>query len=524
MKKVLFLLLIGFFSLHAQWVSVTSGLTGDIWGVDWADANTVWIVDATGAVARSIDGGITFSSAGSVGAEAYSIAALSATTALVATGPNSGNGAIFRTTNGGTNWTNVYTVTGAWFNAIDNLSSTLLWAQSDPTDGSFHIVKSTDAGATWALAANRPVAPATNVFGANTSFYSLGTTAWFGTGGASGATLANRVYKSTTAPDGPWTFATVGAQFSGSVAFSSANGFGLVGFWQATNTLSRSADGGANYSTITPSIGLTRGLAFLPGTTWAWAATSTGLWRTTNNGDTWSQETLPVGIVSTVMPSAFNIGPNNYKFIVGGNGGALLRNTLLTPVELTSFTASLQGTTVQLDWVTATEVNNQGFEIQRKLVTNGVEGTFAPVGFKAGKGTTSDRIEYTFTDNIQGLTSEKIIYRLKQVDFGGQHEFSDEIEVSNAFVTTDYQLQQNYPNPFNPSTMVTFSLPEDNFVSVKVFNSLGQEVAELFNGMKNAGTHSVSFDGSDLGSGIYYAVLRSSDSKVNRTIKMSLMK
>lgn len=524
MKKILFLLLIGFFSLQAQWVSVTSGLSGDIWGVDWVDANTVWIVDATGAVARSTDGGITFTSAGAVGAEAYSIAALSATTALVATGPNAGNGAIFRTTNGGTNWTNVYSVTGAWFNAIDNLSATVLWAQSDPTDGSFHIVKSTDAGLTWALAANRPAAPATNVFGANTSFYSIGNTAWFGTGGASGATLANRVYRSATAPDGPWTFATVGAQFSGSVAFSSPSGAGLVGFWQATNTLSRSLDGGTAYATITPPIGLTRGLYYAPNTSWAWAGTSTGLWRTTDNGNTWSQETLPLGFSSAVVPSAYMTAPATFKFIVGGNAGALFRNTLITPVELTSFTASLQGTDVQLNWVTATEVNNQGFEIQRKLVTNGVEGTFAPIGFKSGMGSTSDRVEYSFTDNISGLASEKIVYRLKQVDFGGQYEFSDEVEVSNNFISTDYVLNQNYPNPFNPSTAITFSLPEDNFVSVKVFNALGQEVAELFNGLKNAGTHSVTFDASDLGSGIYYAVLRSSDNKVNRTVKMSLMK
>jgi len=516
----LFLFLLSF-SLQAQWIAVTSGLAGDIWGVDWVDENTAWIVDANGAVARSTDGGMTFTAAGSVGAAAYSIAGLSATTAVVVTGPASGNGAIFRTTNGGTNWTQVYTATGAWFNSVDNLSSTLLWAQSDPTDGSFHIVKSTDAGATWALASNRPAAPATNVFGANSSYYSIGNTLWFGTGGASGATLANRVYRSANGVDGPWTFATANNQFTGSLAFNSATGIGLVGYWQATNSLGRSTDGGISFGATTPSIGLTRGLEFLPGTNIGWAATSTGLWRTQDGGVNWAAETLPLGFSSSVMPKVFVVNANSYKVLVGGNGGQLLRYFMVVPVELTSFTAAVSGKTVNLNWVTASETNNQGFEVQRKV---GEEGEFAVVGFKSGMGTTTERAEYVFADDISGLNAEKIYYRLKQIDFGGQYEYSDEIEVSTVFAADAYAIHQNYPNPFNPSTAITFDLPADNVVTIAVYNALGQQVTELYNGFTAAGRHTVNFDATGLTSGIYYAVMKTADNAFRQSIKMSLMK
>lgn len=521
MKNLFLFLFLASFSLQAQWVSITSGLTGDIWGVDWVDENTVWILDANGAAARSVDGGLTFTSAGTVGAAAYSIAALSATTAVVATGPASGNGAIFRTTNGGTNWTQVYTATGAWFNVVDNLSSTLLWAQSDPTDGSFHIVKSTDGGATWALASNRPAAPATNVFGANTSFYSIGNTLWFGTGGASGATLANRVYRSASGVDGPWTFATASNQFTGSIAFNSPTGTGLVGYWQATNSLGRSIDGGLNFTATTPSIGLTRGLEFLPGTNIGWAATSTGLWRTQDGGVTWAAETLPLGFSSAVFPKAFVVNANSYRVLVGGNGGQLLRYTVVVPVELTSFTAVVSGNTVNLNWVTASETNNQGFEVQRKV---GDEGEFAAVAFKSGMGSTTERVEYTFADDISGLNADKIYYRLKQIDFGGQFEYSDEVEVNTQFVADSYLLHQNYPNPFNPSTAITFDMPADNFVTISVYNSLGQQVTELYSGFTAAGRHTVNFNASELGSGIYYAVMKTADNSFRQTVKMSLMK
>jgi hypothetical protein len=67
-----------------------------------------------------------------------------------------------------------------------------------------------------------------------------------------------------------------------------------------------------------------------------------------------------------------------------------------------------------------------------------------------------------------------------------------------------FQLSQNYPNPFNPSTSIKFSIPNEEFVSLKVFNSLGEEVAELLNEIKQMGNYVVDFDASRLSSGVYF--------------------
>lgn len=505
---------------QTQWTSVTTGMTGDIWGIDFVNASTVWICSSVGEVKRSTDGGATWLAAGNAGDGAYSIAALSATTAVVALGPSSGSGSIKRTTDGGTTWTQVYTATGAWFNFVDNWSATELWALSDPIGGNFHIVVSTDAGATWALAPNLPPAPAANVFGANNSWYQVGSTFWFGTGG-SGSTLANRVYKSTNGPNGPWTFATTTAQYVGSVAFSSGTGAGVCGFWQANNTINRSADGGATWTAQSNTMALTRGLEYVRGTSYVWAATSTGIYSSSDNGATWTANTIPPvtgGLNFIRFFQDANVG------FAGGAAGLLLKSNLnpVLPVELVSFSATQQGSVINLSWATASEINNSGFEIQRKIYNGDKVSEWTAIGFKAGKGTTTERQEYTFSDDISGVTMDKAAYRLKQMDFGGQYEYSDEIIVEN-IIPLNLKVMQNYPNPFNPSTVISFDLNSEYFVSVKVYNSLGQQVADLLNEVRSAGNHEVLFNADNLSSGSYYAVIRIGD-QAPQTLKMSLMK
>lgn len=305
------------------WEAVTSGTTGDIWGIDYLDANNVWICANNGDVKKSTDGGATFTAAGSAGQGAYAIAVLNPTTAVVALGPDAGDGKLMRTTDGGTTWTVAYTVSGCWFNFVDNLDANNLWALSDPIGGVFHIVKSTDAGATWSLTSNRPTAAASNVYGANSAWYAIGSNLWFGTGGASGATAANRVYRSTNGPDGPWTYGTTTAQFTGSMAYSTATGNGLVGFWQATNTMNKTTNGGTSYAALTTTNGLTHGLDYVPGTTTAYAASSTGLYKTTNDGTTWTSEVLPTGTTGEMLFVRLNNAGS--QGMVGGQAGVLLR-------------------------------------------------------------------------------------------------------------------------------------------------------------------------------------------------------
>ncbi|HMN26226.1 MAG TPA: T9SS type A sorting domain-containing protein [Ignavibacteriaceae bacterium] len=173
------------------------------------------------------------------------------------------------------------------------------------------------------------------------------------------------------------------------------------------------------------------------------------------------------------------------------------------PVELTSFTANTVSNTVELKWITATELNNRGFEIQRKL--NASE--FESIGFINGNGTTTEESNYSFTDyNLsEGLYS----YRLKQIDFDGTFEFSNEINIEiNS--PENFSLAQNYPNPFNPSTTIKYSIPnvistggKNLNVILKVFDVLGVEIATLVNEEKSAGNYEVNFNATSLSSGVY---------------------
>lgn len=166
------------------------------------------------------------------------------------------------------------------------------------------------------------------------------------------------------------------------------------------------------------------------------------------------------------------------------------------PVELTSFTAASVDNNVTLNWSTATELNNSGFQIER---SNG--SAYQVVGFVAGHGTTTEAVNYSFVD--QNVESGTYTYRLKQVDLDGTFEYSNTIEVEVLGVK-EFALGQNYPNPFNPSTTINFSLAVDSKVSLKIFDVLGQEVATLINGQMAAGSQKVSFDASSLNSGVYF--------------------
>ncbi|MBE0538347.1 MAG: hypothetical protein IH620_01435, partial [Ignavibacterium sp.] len=179
---------------------------------------------------------------------------------------------------------------------------------------------------------------------------------------------------------------------------------------------------------------------------------------------------------------------NNHIAFVNGNISPVtpifldnIAFQLTVPVELVSFTASLDGKNVALVWRTATETNNQGFEIEKKICGNWVQIAFVP-----GFGTSTEFHTYSFTDTEPNIG--KNIYRLRQVDFDGSFVYSNEIEI-DANLPVQYSLKQNYPNPFNPNTTIKFQLPKDGMVTLKVYDILGNEVAALVNEEKAAGQY-----------------------------------
>jgi hypothetical protein len=193
-------------------------------------------------------------------------------------------------------------------------------------------------------------------------------------------------------------------------------------------------------------------------------------------------------------------------------------NTLVyaLPVELASFTSSVNGNNVMLNWNTVSEENNSGFEIERSSFGNG----WKKVGFVNGKGTTNIAQNYSFTDN--GLNSGRYLYRLKQIDYNGNYKYYDLQNEVVIGVPQKFALMQNYPNPFNPTTKINYEIPVNGFVALKIFDISGREVMQLVNQVQQAGYYAVVFNAAGLSSGTYFYKL--STDKFNAVKKMVVIK
>lgn len=196
------------------------------------------------------------------------------------------------------------------------------------------------------------------------------------------------------------------------------------------------------------------------------------------------------------------------------------------PVELTSFTAKLAGSNVALNWETATETNNSGFEIERLILKDNISGEWTRIGFVEGHGTTSEISKYSFSDKLISVNGTAAKYRLKQIDYDGTFTYTETVEVP--IVVNKFVLEQNYPNPFNPATVVKYSIPYESNVKITIYNSLGEVIKTLFSGVKQAGSYEVNFDAKGISSGIYFyslsALPLNGQSGINLTRRMTLLK
>lgn len=235
-----------------------------------------------------------------------------------------------------------------------------------------------------------------------------------------------------------------------------------------------------------------------------YSARYTPLYEVIGTGGGWDlvgsvQVTNTSGDIRTVP---FNGFPGCGDFTVGNGTPA----TDPVPVELTAFSARYMDGMVRLNWQTATELNNFGFAIERSQDGEGWE----EVGFVPGFGNSSSPKSYAFEDVLDGdlLRVPQLAYRLRQMDRDGTTDYSNIVFVTTGELPERVELYAAYPNPFNPTTTISFAIKNAANVTLKVYNTFGQEVATLLaNSTMDAGLHTVPFNGDQLPSGVYMAVL-----------------
>ena len=235
--------------------------------------------------------------------------------------------------------------------------------------------------------------------------------------------------------------------------------------------------------------------------------------NSTDNGNSWVK--ISGGLIDKTIPKL--VINSSGIIYAGSTTGGLYRsiNTTVVPVELSSFEIKGENGSVNLTWKTASELNNRGFDIERKDNF----GDFKAIAFIDGCGTSTKLKQYTYID--KNLPDGKYSYRLKQLDFNGAFKFSEaeEIEIN---AVKSFSLSQNSPNPFNPSTVITYSLPEPGNVTLKIYDILGKEITTLVSGNIPAGQHTVHFNAGELRSGTYFYTIRAG--KFVETKKLLLLK
>ena len=211
----------------------------------------------------------------------------------------------------------------------------------------------------------------------------------------------------------------------------------------------------------------------------------------------------------------------NWTEITSGTGSPGGANDNSLPVELSVFKSVYNNGMVKLYWLTDSEIENQGFIIERRSDTKdwGQLASFGKYPELLGQGSTTDQTEYTFTDKMVKV-GETYEYRISDVDYQG--DVTTHAAISVTVLAKDENtkpgklvLNKAYPNPFNPNVTLSFNLEEAvNAVTLEVYDLNGTLVNTLSSGAHNAGIHTYSWQGTDgsgnmLSSGIYVVRLAS---------------
>ncbi len=236
-----------------------------------------------------------------------------------------------------------------------------------------------------------------------------------------------------------------------------------------------------------------------------YVGTETGIYQSTNGGTSWSS--FNSGMPSYVPVDQLVLQTGTNILFAFTHGRSVWKTNAPLPVELSSFTAKvLHSGGIQLNWRTETEVNNYGFDVERKQLLE-KDTLWQKIGFVEGHGNSNTPRDYSFADNRTKYG--KYSYRLKQIDNDGKFQYSDIVQVYAGAIPDGFVLEQNYPNPFNPRTTIRFILAETQNAELKIFDILGNQVTTLFNGLADGGkVYETEFDATNLSSGIYFYRLK----------------
>jgi photosystem II stability/assembly factor-like uncharacterized protein len=487
----------------AQWIKQNSGTTQNLNAVEFIDSNNGFAVGDSGIIVHTINGGNNWAIQNSETIKKLNGICLINSSLSFAVGDT---GTVLKTTDGGESWVEAHVETNFNLKDICFVNENTGWivggfGPEEPIDTAI-VLRTTNGGinwiqqtcdAPWQLNGVCFINENTGwaVGGGGHSFFNdFATVFYTSDGGINWLPQLNEDMPRLN--DVHFVDESIGWAVGGARGID----MGIDGIIIGT------INGGVTWTTLQQANQIFRGISmvdqnigFVVGGHWGH-----GVIMTTNDGgSTWTQEIIDsLGVLRSVsLVDAFN------GWIVGDNG-IILHTTNggnPVPVEQNSFTASANGKQVTLNWVTATELNNQGFEVQRKFGSN----DFVTIGSVKGHGTTTSPNNYSYIDKL--TDAGKYFYRLKQIDFGGKYEHSQTVEVNWSPFTT-YKLEQNYPNPFNPTTTIGFVIPEKGNVKLSVLNILGEEIKVLLKEEKESGYHTIDFDASDLPSGVYFYQLK----------------
>ncbi len=468
------------------WEEISTGRSADpFFAVDFTDSDTGWIVGPNKTILKSVDGGANWMrQISTVQQNLLDVWMLNHMTGWIV----GEKGVILKTTDGGKNWIEQTSGTSCFLHSSFFLNDQIGWLCGGPVTGDSSIILYTsDGGNQWTK----------QIYREDASLRAI-----YFVGDQNGWAVGENGNVVHTLDGGKnWNPVSLGRSDDFYSVFFLSNNIGWIG----GKSILFTANGGESWEEQIAFAfnDQVRAIKFIDMSIgWAVTQGSVGaLYKTMDGGKSWLK--MKTGSANNLYD--IDIVYDQVAWVVGTYSTILKTDAVFVPVELTSFEGKWIDGHVELSWVTASELNNYGFEIQRKFAE---KDGWKKVGFVDGHGTTAEMSYYSFADNPEG--GGKYSYRLKQLDFDGKFKYSPIREVQ---VPTKFALYQNHPNPFNPETLIGFELPVNSHVKLEIYNMLGQKITVLIDERRPAGFQQIVWEGTDgfgrpVGSGVYFCRIK----------------